>query len=838
MTLDIPYLKKHGVSSDAFKKIFTQPRSKWDKDVKRLLDVMSARRREGMDGCLRDHRNYWTIDLAYDTPVSQTTSTLIQSLLSRRMDAKGTLEALASWGLKEGDLFINGKVDGKDAKILNPPVFYELLVPAVCSYTNIVWASLYNERDKSPLLTYEPRTQTDKNKVACDIIADWVSTISGWYGYPCYMRQAILQMLKYGVMLAFTREEWHCEKQAVDGEIEIVKEGLRYVMPHPSRMFYDLYHPLWTINTATGCEFAGHWDVVRAGDILDNKKYWNRDAITFGENWFSVPSAGRYFQEVFPCVMKFPVIPDGTKSRETKAAYYTDNQRDTALFLTHFFWKLVPKQWGLGDYEHPVWIRFIMASDDTIIWAEPCAYNPIWFMGYDFDDQAGTPRSLAAEILPWQAHLGNILTEMVRTAKRNICDLFAYDTEQVDVVDLNKLNNLGDRKYGGPQFIPASSTSKSRLGLDWKNPFARMDIGYHSTVELQQSLMTTLTMMERMLQITSQEAGTVAAHYQSKTEVEITNNSSGNRRRATGSGIDDGTDAWKLQVEDASQAYRESTIEAQVSADIPDVKKHLTELGFKVIEDGPKQLLVKGSKKTLRYESFARTNLGPDGLRDPQAAQVIFQSLGQIAQNPEVFQAVGVKRVVKILEWAAKLAGAPREFDITGDVDKGENGANALGQLTPLLQQMQASIMEAVKTNVVQPTAEELAKHEQQIQQLTGVVGEIEKLAGASKAAMDKSNLMVREAQVQEQLDQQKFANDERRKDEALQNQISRQNASTAQKLQTDAAKTEQDLRGEAAKTTLELQGQQATTQVKVAAIAEQSAAKASVARKKKPTDK
>lgn len=842
MSVDIKYLKTLGVSSGAYKKLFTDPKSYTgaSNPIRKLVDTLSARRREGMDTCLREHRGYWAIDLAYEAPMNQSTVALVQALLSEKMDATKTKEALDSYGLKESDLFLNVEMpDGSKKQVLNPPVFNDILVPIVKAYVTIRCASLFNERDKSPLLTYTPLKQTDHNRVICDVVTDLVDTIATWYGYPAYLKQAILQMLKYGIVIAFAKEEWHCEKQVIDGEAKVQKEGLRYVMPHPTRMFYDLYHPLWTINTDTGCEYFGHWDIMRAGEVLDDRKYWNRNKISWGTNWFDSPYAGKYFQEVFPCQLKFPVMNDARRKREDKAAFYNTNDRDTAMFFTTIFWKLIPADWGLGDYKYPVWHRFVLAGDDTVIWAEPCAYIPAWFMGYDFDDQAGVASSLAAETVPWQIHAGNILSEMVRTAKKNLADFFAYDKNLVNKADLDALNSLGDRKYAGPQFLGFDSIKMQKAGLDWKQPFQRIDIGYHSIVELQQALNTALSIMERVLQITAQEAGTTAQHYQSAKEVAITQTSGSQRVKFTGSGIDDGIDALKRQIFDAAQAYRDDEVTAQVSADIPDLDKYLLEIGFKATQTGSRKVLVTGSKKTLKLEGFSRSNLGPVESADPAMAQVIFQTLGVVSQNPEIFQQVGAPRIIKLLEQAAKLAGAPRDFDLTAPA--GDNGApgNVAGQMAPVLQQLQQTIMEAVQKNVAAPIAQEVAKSEQEIATINDTLKKLEGIFAIAQQFTDKTNIMQREAQVQEQLDQAKFAAEQRRREEEHQLKLKQKQEESQLKLHTQATEAGVALKSKHEEAQLSLDSKAAETAAKIQDIQKQGTAKAKAAAKRpKPAPK
>ena len=732
--VDIAFLNKKGVSSGAYRKIFAQPSK--DVRVRRLINTIASRIKDGRTANLREFRTYWAIDLAHETPFAQTTPTLVQNLLSRKLTAEQTEKELASWGLSEKDLFLRVDIPNGFKLILNPPVFYQIMIPIVRAYHTARTSMIYNERDRSPLFPFVPIKQTDRNRVLCDIWTDISDTVSTWYGYPAYLKQAIQQMLKYGVCLAFPMEEWHCDRQVIDGKTVVQKEGLRYDMPHPTRMRWDLFHPLPTINTDTGCEFAFHWSLARYGDILDNRMYWNRKAILHSsQDWFNPQVSSNFFKEVYPCNMRLPVVggSDATQlRREQKASFYSTGNRDDAVFLTKFFWKIVPRDWGLGEYKYPVWHRFDVANDDTIIWAEPCAYNPIWFMGYDWDSAAGQPSSLSLETIPWQDQLGNILSQMVLTAKQNLTSVTFYDKNLVNVDQVKAIENLGEQRYRSHQFVPFDSIAMTRAGIDPRSPFYPVQFQQRSIVELQSMMNTTLNIMERVLQFTAQETGAAASHYQSAKEIGQTAESSSQRRQYTASGVDEGIDAWKRQIVDGSKAYMENDIVAQVSTDIPNWIEHIKTLGFSVEDKGMQKgkVVIKGKMSGLPIETFARTNVGPVESADPAIAQIIFQTVGIIAQKPEFLAEVGVGRVVKLLEQGAKIAGAPADFDISSAVEgKGDGQMSAImQQITPILQQLQKSTMEAVQNNVAKPAAENMAKQEAEIQQLSAVVQKLEQV--------------------------------------------------------------------------------------------------------------
>lgn len=735
--VDVKFLAKQGISSGAYKKLFSDP----DKNplIRKLINVIAGRIRDGREANLREYRTYWAIDMAHDTPFAQTTPTLVQSLLSRHLTAEQMEKELSSWGLSEDALFTRVDVPNGYKLVLNPPVFYQIMIPVVRAYHTARTAMIYNERDRSPLFKFVPLKQTDKNRVLCDIWTDIIETMSTWYGYPSYLKQSIQQMLKYGVCLAFPMEEWHCEKQVIEGEETVIKEGIRYTMPHPTRMRWDLFHPLPTINTDTGCEYAFHWSVARYGDILDNRTYWNRKSITHSsQNWFDSAISGNYFREVYPCSIRLPVRDSGQLRREEKAALYSTNNRDNAVFLTTMFWKLVPADWGLGDYKYPVWHRFDIANDDTVIWAAPCAYNPVWFMGYDWDSAAGQPSSLSLETIPWQDHLGNILSQMILTAKQNLANIIYYDTNLVNVEDVKKIENLGENKYRGYHFVPFDSIKMSRTGLDQRAAFHPIQFPVRSIVELQSMLSVALNIMERVLQFTAQETGGAASHYQGNKEIEMISNSSSNRRNYTASGVDEGIDAWKRQLVDGSTSYMNNNVVAQVSTEIPDWEKQVEEIGFKVesVSRSKEKALVAGKKSGIRLETFARSNVGPIESVDPQMAQIIFQTVGVISQRPEVLQEVGVKRITKLLERGAKLAGAPADFDITSaSSEQSTQSQQWMSQLMPILQKLQESIMDTVIKKVAEPAAAADQKQAEEIAQIADVVKKLEAIVSVANQA-------------------------------------------------------------------------------------------------------
>lgn len=832
--LDLKVLKRHGVSSGNYKAIWSKKPAEYTSKQKRLQNLISGEIRDGFEQCLRDHRAYHAVDLAYEVPFNQTTPTLIHHILSQRLDHEGTLRALKAYGLSDDELFMDVEVPdhpGMKGKMINVPVLVNIYIPIVKAYVQAILAQIYNERDQTPLLNYRPLKETDENKVLCEVVTDVVDSMSNWMGYPAVLRQAIHQMLKYGVMLAFPREEWYCERQLIDGEDGeekvVVKEGLRYTHPHPTRMACDLEYPMTSLNTDTGCTWALHWHILSYGTILDNRNYWNRYHIFAGTNWFQSPLAGNYFNEVFPCQMKFLYPMSGPLSREDRMAWYNSSQdRDKAVFVTEYFRKLVPRDWDLADYRYPVWHRFTVAGDDTIIWSEPCAYTPTWFMGYDYDEQAAKTASLGLDLIPWQDTLGNILSQMLLTMKQNLMNVIFYDNQQVNKDEILALNNAGERKYRGVHFLGFDSFKNAAARLQANQAFIPVQLTKVPIQELLQCIPVVLNIMGRVLGISAQTAGSSASHQQSKEEVVQTKGADSNRLALISASVDEGVDAWKRQLYAAAQAYKDPEWEAEVSADIENVEDKLKEMGFKIKSRNKDTILVSGHKDKLRpLESFAATDHGPVRERNREMAQVIFQTVGTVAGQPELFKEVGAKNLLKLLEEAALLAGAKRDFKLKIDLN-GKKDDEIPEAIKQAIVQAQQATMQTIEEKIAKPIAGEMAQDKQKLDQLQGIVKQLEGIYKIAAQTQDKNRLKAEDTKSKIQTRQAEAAAAERRKDEAAQ----REEARKDKKLMTD-------LHAQIAELQVKVQAIQAETAAKVASERAKSEASVEAAKTKSEAD-
>lgn len=789
MSIDIQWLKSKKVSAGDYKLIFSADPADYTKQQQALVNILRNRTQDGFTSCLSNFRHFAAIDIACDVSFHQNTPTFVRHILSKNLDAKGTMAALESWGLSKRELFKEQTLeDGTKAEVLNRPLFYNIVVPLVMAYLTGREARLFNQR-VGDFLKYKPLKQLSQQRISCEIVTDIVNNISRNYGYPATFRQAIHQTLKYGVMLAFPEEQWHCETQVLDGRRTTIKEGIRYKIPHPSNLFYDLNYPLPSINSDTGIEFAGHWGVNRYGDILDDRRYWNRSKIYCGNNWFKFNGAATFFDEFYPCQLRnnFPTPSGATYTREDKACWYNRRgDRDKALFLTQHYMKLSPRQWGLGDYPYKIWHRFVIAGSDTIIYAEPFAYNPIWFMGYDYDFNASRNDSLALQLIPWQDQLGNILTNILQVAYRNLRNLTFYNKVLIDPKYIDQLQASGFEQYSNGNYAPFDPQALVMGRQDPDKLFQTVEFPQTNIQEMLTMVNLLLSIMERVQQFSAQESGAAASHQQSVEEIKTTGGATSNRLDFTGSFIDEGVDGWKRQLLDGAKAYLDPDLETEVSANIPDLEKHLVELGFDIIHRGDDKWSITGHKSGLRIEQFAASNEGPEETSDRATSQAMFAAIALIAQNPDLHQEVTGRVILKMVETATRLGGAP---NFTIELPPPGTGTAVPKNVSDAIQAALQQVIQALEQKQLAPAAEHISKVEQELKALEQTVQQLMPLAKAAQAAQDKNQIEMSKAQTKAQLDQARFVAEETRKQESHQAELSRQKQESDLKSQLEVQK-------------------------------------------------
>ena len=159
--VDLNVLNKRGVTSDAAKGIFDGNDEDLPPKGKALVDRIRHRIDDGLNRCIKNHKIYHALDLAWDTPLQQISSTLAYSIADKDLSEETVLNAARDWGLT-GLIETVSDTKGQTKK-LNLPVFFNIFVPLVRSYVTIRWARIYNDRRQYPLFKYEMGKNTTTN---------------------------------------------------------------------------------------------------------------------------------------------------------------------------------------------------------------------------------------------------------------------------------------------------------------------------------------------------------------------------------------------------------------------------------------------------------------------------------------------------------------------------------------------------------------------------------------------------------------------------------------------------------------------------------------------------
>lgn len=660
--------KKIGFSAESLKVLLTAKDP--TPQIVKLKELLGRRCIDGRTFALRDWRVHAAEDEAYNAPFRQISPTLINKIMSgdRRLTVNEIEDELTRWGLPETGILttITSKnPDGKTVKekIITRDTFSVIRVPIAKAMTNAREARLFAERDNEPFMSFEPVRSTEEWQVIGEIITKLVSQMSTTFGHKATYRGLNHQALKSSCGVMFPQEVWYSEDDYDSaGEKFTAKEGLRYNIPPITRTFWDQTHRPATLNSDTGCKWAGYYRLAKFSDVDQNPAYYNKDSVSYSAtNWVGPGSAYEtYFRYVYPCTVEMPVMPpnqDG-KDREANASLYSTGDLDKPIFVTEMFCKLSPKDWGISEYKPEVWIRFVMASDRDAVYAEPFPYSPALYKGTDAEDAtSNSTASFTLETIPWQDLIGNVLSDILNGMKQNSIKVILYDKYQITEDKIEEMMARA-RESGSAVWFP----------MDWKelmrgqvNPdmlFKPFTFPQQTIGEKIATLNTVFNVMERGLGISAQETGAIAGHIQTKTEIDTISSNVGSRLGLILSMDDDFFDAWKRQIFKAMQAFMDEDFAVDVSAVSEElVAKMKKDFGFEFESIGKDTMHVKGKKSKLSVDAFLSSREGRTRQNNPQVAQVMFQSIAAIAANPN--SGIGKDQIIKMWNDAMHLAGAP-----------------------------------------------------------------------------------------------------------------------------------------------------------------------------------
>lgn len=667
----------------------------WDPKIKELIDLTSSRIREGVNRNLRNARWYWCIDQACDVSQQQVSTTLAKGLISGGgREQPNLMSVVKDWGLTS---MLTPAMDpitrqpmtdsaGRPMMKLELPTFFNVDVPICPQYVKIRWATLVEQRDQSPFLKYEAQVPSRENHLRTQIITWRGERMTQDMGYRADFRQEILTMLKYGTALVFAKEPYYRDVQLRQIQNDkgektldpvVVREGIRNDIPHPSRAFIDLAHRVLTVNTDTGVQYAGYWDIHRYGDILTNKRYWftaaeKESGKAVGSMSWIEHSAWDLYTTMYPCTITMPdALWDANSQRSdvdrsSEAYRYTYTKHDQGTVVAKLYQKINPKQFGLFDYDAQIWWCFHMINDRTPILIEPFCYNPVRACPYDADQNLWRISSMVTDIIPYQDQLSNLFSQFLLTIRRNLVNIIWYNKDAVGPEVIERLNRMGKELYTDLNFVPISfrDMSYEPTAGEPQNLFRPVAFAYGNVSDIMQGISTTLDMVERILGFTAQETGSTARHVQTAEEIKVNQTYTSKRVALTDSFIDSSIQAWKEQIYAGFMAYGDDLVMAQV-ADLDGASKEaLDNMGFEIEEGDGKTYGVIGPKSALTVSAFASDREGVRRGDDAQLAMGLMQFAQTVFSVPQVVDAMGTEGIVDAFNTIAQFSGLPKNVKI------------------------------------------------------------------------------------------------------------------------------------------------------------------------------
>ena len=733
---------------------------------KQLWNRVRSRIQEGMNRNFTDYRIYHALDKAWEVPFRQLSPTMLSDFLGQDPNTKEVYDQLQKWGLthlvtQELDKR-TGEATGK--KVFDMPMFFEVYVPLVKAYVTIRWGSVMNDLDQDPFFDYVWAKLTTPNRLKCSAITDRVQVMSNQYGYYDVVKQAVLKMLHYSWCFQYPMESWHSEQQMkyadeldVANKIEnengepcskgdiiriTTREGLRYHHPHPTRFYRDLNHGAWTYNYDCGAEFGGYWQIRRYRDVV-NSPFWNKEQISIGPNSL-VEDHRTFFASVYSaCTLNVPVVPTQTKDgnallatvgggigemdreRAVSYLYYGTDHLDQGVLITEHFEKLIPNQNGLGSYDCPVWFRFVVAGDNTtFLYAEPLPYVPITYYGYDADESRTMNSSMSLEVLPFQDQFGNVLSQILLTAKQNLANVTFIDTDQVDKKTIDVIKNLGERFFRSLNIMGFSGKQAVRSQNRIQDAVQAHTFPKGNTAELMNVLKTILDILERVLVMSSQEMAQAASHEQTREEIRVVDASKSTRKQFTAKPVAIARESMKRQIYCGLMAFADPFFYSHIPSDLPLTKEVLESMGFTYADpeehrapnDRHHRVKVELKKTAIDLWQLASTRDGQDRPNDAAMAQVMAQMALQLLSNPLTAQAIGASQAIMIANQIAQLSGLPRDFKLQ-DMSS-DNQAAAQQQL----QQVSQAVLQQVGQEIT-PLLEITKKNAADIAALARMIG-------------------------------------------------------------------------------------------------------------------
>jgi hypothetical protein len=739
----------------------------------RFRRMFQTRTEEGIVHSLSNWRIPAAVDLAWDTSVVTGYTMPLMMYAQKKINVERAAKLLTA---NNGAQFVK-KNEAGDITGIDMPKFVEVnfnLIRSVITRRHAAQVNKFNQL--FPYYKYEARSTGIVGKCRADVLSQRVDIMVDQFGYRHHDAQCMRDAFLYGHCVDFMRSSWEVEKQyqrtdfttpltrtpegGVKGvETVITKEGVGWFNPHPSRVFWDnaSLGGLSGINT-DDINWMGFWDVCRFSEIDDNPHYFNKKSVGWTGRFWGESGVYNTYKDYFTHY-SYTITPPATgeidpaKANDVKAAvgFYSGNQRDASVFTNNMFTRIVPKDWGIGEYPWPIWIRTVTASDSTTIFAEIMPTTPAAYLGINENDARRVNVSMAMDLFAYQDQMTNLCTQLMNLCQLELFKIITINKDCFPGDEIKKVRAIfkGRAWIGEPVVIEASFLKLLELGIKAEDAIKISEVKVSSSISaVFEAMIKLVGLVEKLTAMSPAEQGQPAPREISATEVNEIATTTSSVYSFSSESIDEFRAAKKKCVYEALVAKGEGEIDCPVKDRY--TPQTIVKAGFKPkdgededfnnnIKGAARRQTIIGSKRFLVHDYIFTTRDGSERPVNTQAANTLVQLLGQCLSIPQVAQKMGKSKIYEIMNEIFRLSGSG--FDLNLTLSEGEDdsfGADELQQIKQTLDQVTQYM--GKMGGQLQKNAQDITALDQQEQDLKASIGHMATMADQLKAVSEKVN--------------------------------------------------------------------------------------------------
>lgn len=681
----LKHLKSKGLTRQRLKQIFTATDTDSDEyKIRRKLEKrIRSRVRSGVDNTAKNARLYLAVDLAWDGDAI--TKEVIPLLLfaQGKIKVKECHQRLRDLGVSEEFVEFDKE---QNVKSINMPRLYEVSINLVRSLLmRRIAAQSSRYSNLWPYFKYESRSTTMESRARASLLSARVDVMADQFGYRRQFVQGIRDMFLYSHTVMFPTCAWETHKETRikkereeygdGGEVEtervIVREGIDFINPHPTRVYWDTSQPLSKLNTDTGPSYVGFWDIFRYGDIKDDPGYFNRDKIAYS-SWFPelIGAHPDMFSYYFaPDVIRS--VPSEVKGgastalsqrndRNMNIGTFADHEGDRGLCLANHYERINPKQEKICDFDGDVWVRFVTTADETVVFAEWLPSIPAIYGGINENDNRYANHSMAHDLLGFQDQLSNILSQLLRDMKTSMVQLWMVNKDVLDkdAQDYIKDAIKGDKMYQDPMAMLYSLSEYDALKLDPERVIKLIEGNASRKVsEAFGAISELIALAERMMVLSPQEMGQNSQREASASEVVEIAKSVDTIYTYISDGVDEMRAGAKKLIYESLQGCSRSKLKV---ADREMYNKETLERIGMTVEDGQ----VIGDIEHMAHEYTFNSRDGAERTSNVEAAKTLLTSLNNLYPIEEFREYIGKKRLATMFGEIFRMTGSSLSADV------------------------------------------------------------------------------------------------------------------------------------------------------------------------------